>query len=60
MRAKRHVADDGGGFGDEDIFAERRFFAEKCIKLLCQFVHANILTRSGGENQPQKSTKRAK
>jgi hypothetical protein len=48
MRAERHVADDGRGAGDENIFAERRFFAEKFIKLLCQFIHAEILTRSGG------------
>ena len=46
MRAERHVADDGGGLGDENIFAERRFFAEKSVKLLCQFVHAKNLTRS--------------
>jgi len=48
MRAERHVADDGGVFGDENIFAERRFFAEKSVELFCQFVHAKNLTRSGG------------
>jgi hypothetical protein len=48
MRAERHVADDGRGSGDENIFAERGFFAEKSVKLLCQFVHAENLTRSGG------------
>jgi hypothetical protein len=31
MRAERHVADDGGVPGDKNIFAERRFFAEKFI-----------------------------
>jgi hypothetical protein len=48
MRAERHVADDGRVFGDENIFAEHRFFAEKFIKLRCQFVHAKNLTRSSG------------
>ena len=48
MRAERHVADDGRGLGDENIFAELRFFAEKFVQLPCQFVHAKILTRSGG------------
>ena len=48
MRAERHVTDDGGGLGYENIFAERRFFAEKFVQLLCQFVHAKNLTRSGG------------
>ena len=37
------IADDGGVFGDEDIFAERRFFAEKFVELFCQFVHEEIL-----------------
>jgi hypothetical protein len=48
MRSERHVTDDGRGAGDENIFAERRFFPEKLVKLPCQFVHAENLTRSGG------------
>jgi hypothetical protein len=37
-----------GGLGDENIFAGCRFFVGKFINLPCQFVHAKILTRSGG------------
>ena len=48
MRAERDVADDRGGFGDENLFAERRFFAEKLVELSGQFVHAKNLARSGG------------
>ncbi len=44
MRAERHVANDGGVFGDENIFAQCRFFAEKFIELRRQFVHAKNLT----------------
>jgi hypothetical protein len=47
MRAERHVADDRRGLGDVNALAELRFFLEKFIKLLCQFVHAKNLTRSG-------------
>jgi hypothetical protein len=48
MRAERHIADDRGVFGDENIFAEPWRLAEKFVELLGQFVHAKILTRSGG------------
>ena len=44
MRAERHVANDDGGLGDEDIFAELRLPAEKFIELLCEFVHAGNLS----------------
>jgi len=48
--SNRHVADDGHGFGDENILAERRFFAEKSVELFIH-AHAKILTRSvGGTN----------
>ena len=40
MRAERHVADDGGGFGDENIFSELRLFAEKFVQLRVKFAHA--------------------
>jgi hypothetical protein len=48
MCAKRHIADDRGVSGDENVFAELRFFAEKLVELPGQFVHAKNLTRSGG------------
>ena len=48
VRAERHVADDDGGLGEIDAFAELRFFAEKFIELLCEFVHAGNLPRTGG------------
>jgi hypothetical protein len=54
MRAERHVADDDGCFGDENIFAELRFFAEKSVKLPGQFVHAVSLTRGGGGTNRKK------
>jgi len=44
MIAKPHIADDRRVFGDENIFAQRRFFAEKFVELLGQFVHAENLT----------------
>jgi hypothetical protein len=48
MSAKRHIADDRGVFGDENIFAQRRFFAEEFVELRGQFVHAENLTGSDG------------
>jgi len=33
MRAKRHVADDSHILGNENIFVQLRFFAEKFINL---------------------------
>ena len=39
MRAERYIADDSGGFGDEDAFAKLRRFSKELIKLL---VHLHL------------------
>jgi hypothetical protein len=43
VRAERHIADDGGGLGDENIFAKPQRPAEKFVELWREFVHAQNL-----------------
>jgi hypothetical protein len=51
VRAERHVADDGGGRGDKNIFAEPRRLAEKFVELWRKFVHAENLAAAEIESK---------
>jgi len=51
VRAQRDIADDGGGLGDEDIFAEPRRLAEKRVELLGELIHAGNLPAAENESK---------
>jgi hypothetical protein len=44
MCAKRHVAENDGGFGEIDALAELRRFAQERVELFYRILHAGNLT----------------
>jgi hypothetical protein len=53
--AEGDVADNGGVFGDEDIFAEPGLAAEKFVELGLQVAHADSLAEGAREITREKA-----